>query len=423
MLNITQDTTLRSLEWFLFFGLCGLSAYFMLEVLDKFFSEDTSFKVYEEPIDKIPTLTLCVSELTLGARDTTVYEYGIDFNITYLHTFLDQGKWLGDSVNLIEGTNYLASTNNVSYNRIVYFTKLSTAWSGICYKINEVTSLIQDGEWRYINMYFNKTLSRENLPSWRLYFTSEKNAYGILRNWWFDGELDELILEGNTTTTIQLKVQKHMYHNTSKFTCGDQSLYECWGSKILTENFDECPKKCLPYSFPMFQNSNIPLCITDEEYNCAHSKVNIIMEKITKTRACPKLCTVFQYSARETLKWKILQDAPDHIRFWYGLQQPSNVMVNEEYLIYDTITMISSVGGTLGMCIGFSFTNIIANIFALIQKLRNIIKLKVSTKKLVQPLFVKPVNNKQENIKLEDDVKYFIKKCFEEQKQLFEHKN
>ena len=98
-------------------------------------------------------------------------------------------------------------------------------------------------------------------------------------------------------------------------------------------------------------------------------------------------------------------------------------MVNEEYLIYDTITMISSVGGTLGMCIGFSFTNIIANIFALIQKLRNIIKLKASTKKLVQPLFVKPVNNEQENIKLEDDVKYFIKKCFEEQKQLFEHQN
>ena len=105
-----------------------------------------------------------------------------------------------------------------------------------------------------------------------------------------------------------------MYHNTSKFTCGDQSLYECWGSKILTENFNECPKKCLPYSFPMIPKSNIPLCITDEEYNCAHSKVNIIMEKITKTRACPKLCTVFQYSARETLKWKILQDAPDHIR-------------------------------------------------------------------------------------------------------------
>ena len=88
MLNITQDTTLRSLEWFLFFGLCGLSASFMLEVLDKFFSEDTSFKVYEEPIDTIPTLTLCVSELTLGGRDTTVYEYGVDFNITYQYNWL-----------------------------------------------------------------------------------------------------------------------------------------------------------------------------------------------------------------------------------------------------------------------------------------------------------------------------------------------
>ena len=127
------------------------------------------------------------------------------------------------------------------------------------------------------------------------------------------------------------------------------------------------------------------------------------------------------------LNFKLLEKwGHPNIRFWYGLQQPSNVMVNEEYLIYDTITMISSVGGTLGMCIGFSFTNIIANIFVLIQKLRNIIKSKASSKKFVQPvdvLFVKPVNYEQENVKLEDHVKHFIKKCFEEQKQLFEHQN
>ena len=31
----------------------------------------------------------------------------------------------------------------------------------------------------------------------------------------------------------------------------------------------------------------------------------------------------------------------------------------EEYLIYDNIHLIGSIGGTLGMCIGFSFTGII----------------------------------------------------------------
>ena len=39
-----------------------------------------------------------------------------------------------------------------------------------------------------------------------------------------------------------------------------------------------------------------------------------------------------------------------------------------EYLIYDTIGMIGSVGGTLGMCIGFSFSNVLTNIINMIQK-------------------------------------------------------
>ena len=31
------------------------------------------------------------------------------------------------------------------------------------------------------------------------------------------------------------------------------------------------------------------------------------------------------------------------------------VHVKEEYLIYDGVAMISAIGGTLGLCIGFSF--------------------------------------------------------------------
>ena len=34
---------------------------------------------------------------------------------------------------------------------------------------------------------------------------------------------------------------------------------------------------------------------------------------------------------------------------------PKRVSVDEEYLIYDFVAMISAIGGTLGLCIGFSF--------------------------------------------------------------------
>ena len=37
---------------------------------------------------------------------------------------------------------------------------------------------------------------------------------------------------------------------------------------------------------------------------------------------------------------------------------PAMVNVREEYLIYDAVSMISAIGGTLGLCIGISFYNI-----------------------------------------------------------------
>ena len=41
-------------------------------------------------------------------------------------------------------------------------------------------------------------------------------------------------------------------------------------------------------------------------------------------------------------------------RFWVKFSSQT-VAVKEEYLIYDLETLISAIGGTMGLCIGFSF--------------------------------------------------------------------
>ena len=43
--------------------------------------------------------------------------------------------------------------------------------------------------------------------------------------------------------------------------------------------------------------------------------------------------------------------------FSYGFAFPTRVVVHQEYLLYDTISMIGAVGGILGLCIGFSFSD------------------------------------------------------------------
>ena len=39
------------------------------------------------------------------------------------------------------------------------------------------------------------------------------------------------------------------------------------------------------------------------------------------------------------------------------LVAPPLVTVKEEYVIYDAVAMISAIGGTMGLCIGFSFSD------------------------------------------------------------------
>ena len=48
---------------------------------------------------------------------------------------------------------------------------------------------------------------------------------------------------------------------------------------------------------------------------------------------------------------------------------PPKMTVHEEYLIYDLIAMISAIGGTLGLCIGFSFASITSTTLGYFEKM------------------------------------------------------
>ena len=58
----------------------------------------------------------------------------------------------------------------------------------------------------------------------------------------------------------------------------------------------------------------------------------------------------------------ILDRDDNNARIYYKFRLPQNAKVYEEYLITDTITLIGSVGGTLGLFIGFSISNVVSYI-------------------------------------------------------------
>ena len=47
---------------------------------------------------------------------------------------------------------------------------------------------------------------------------------------------------------------------------------------------------------------------------------------------------------------------------------PPLVTVKEEYVIYDAVAMISAIGGTMGLCIGFSFSDFSSLLLKCLEK-------------------------------------------------------
>ena len=51
----------------------------------------------------------------------------------------------------------------------------------------------------------------------------------------------------------------------------------------------------------------------------------------------------------------------------YNFAQPEKIIEYKERLVFDVPGMVGSVGGTLGMCIGFSFSGITSIVFEFIR--------------------------------------------------------
>ena len=75
--------------------------------------------------------------------------------------------------------------------------------------------------------------------------------------------------------------------------------------------------------------------------------VNLVLKNITK-----QPCTKVTYSVKKDGPW---QEEKNKIVFHVSMENPYEITVNEEYLILYFLGMICSIGGTFGLCIGFSF--------------------------------------------------------------------
>ena len=364
MTSATQHTKyFQIIDNVLFLALCGLSGVFMYGVLDKFFSGKTNFSQSEESIMELPTITICFSNHNSSIKK---YEYGSDFKIEYKILRRD---FSNKSILLNEEENVTL------FDEIIYLEKIITKDYGNCFRLTSVlTNNYMLKQETYIIIYFNDSIPEEDLPtSSDIFITSEKNSYGVVFSDWMNGKVMKHQINKGIANGIDLKADKYIYLTTNS-KCSYDSFYECL-SRLITEDLKELSSKCSIVSLPGLQVCKINK--TKEEEDIFLSLLGNYYSQCLST--VNKLCVTSEYSGDEAYKAK-LEDKSIFFQFIYRI--PSNsATLYEEYLVYDEINAIGSIGGTLGMCIGFSFSGLISSLINILQRTLINIKGKLASQK------------------------------------------
>ena len=105
------------------------------------------------------------------------------------------------------------------------------------------------------------------------------------------------------------------------------------------------------------------ICETETEQDCSYFYFNIYEAN------CSKPCSIVQYTGRVDY-WEENNSNLENSSFTFYLRftPPLTSTVYQEYIIYDIFGMIGSVGGTLGIFIGFSCSSLLYFITDLFKK-------------------------------------------------------
>ena len=345
--------------------LITLSIVFMWSVLKQFQSKDSSYKEYEIPIQEGPTITLCFNQGKELFMNQSIhgfekkrpspfmyyylpYEIGIDFNISYSIRMPNYGEVLTFGENVLE-----------NHTITVWLEKYVTYFYQICYGITSSYNLI--GKRNSIVVSFNKSIPSEEIPIIDIDISSASNSYGITLDKYFDGRISQIDFPRELENLgVQLKTEKRINSN-SKTPCRKESFYECFENRFLKNGIGKCINFCSPISLP---NNKIHLCMNLDDMKCANEIFLKVFQNITRNE-CPRPCESIGYSVQN--QWMGQAKNTHLFRFVYEFLINEHLQVYEEYLIYDTISLVGSVGGTLGIFVGFSLKDFFSKILNIIQ--------------------------------------------------------
>ena len=351
--ELRLDILFQVLIWLIHLILCGLSIFYSNEVWEKYATQETSYKRSIAETSKLESLAVVIGFWPLKKMENTTLSVqfqtfeqlrlGEDFSLTFGVT---QYKKIAESIILENyGTNYSVAHSSIGS---VTFQQCISKW-GNYYRISANIFGVRLPFEPFVRVNFSQEIPLAHLPNTDVYLSSEANSYGVTMYDWKDGDrVQSNKIKGSQIFTLQPLTINSM---KSPFKCQDEAYYECFEAKMSKENFSECPTKCSAIST---YSDLMPICQTKEEFECAN-EIALKIQNDNSSQRCLPSCRIVNYSVKHTYSEDTESDqAKRDIFIRYHVEGPKMLELNE-YVIYDFGAMLGSIGGTLGMFVGFSF--------------------------------------------------------------------
>ena len=284
-----------------------------------------------------------------------------DFQIAINCEFCAPNSFEYQNLKLTIGTNTL-QVNGKEFS--INITEVYSLQQGLC---NILTSnLIIDASGYVLSIILKEDNPKQLM---KLNIVSDKDALGILMGLWRTIPLVVQDIIFNTTTTM-IDLQETIKTKIKNCESNDSPYYKC-----LTKNTDlaiqasKCTKKCKPmlvksYFDTYFTNDGtIPDCRDLKEEKCIFDLLNAKFSSIMPL--CKEQCQNLEYSGSITEAGLVTTNFPNDIGQRIDLLLLSTNLyrtIKEEYKIYDEVGLIGSIGGSLGLFLGFSFYGVLSDV-------------------------------------------------------------
>ena len=220
-----------------------------------------------------------------------------------------------------------------------------TLMYGLCYVIESGEMVSPEWKFKVIVTDLNSK-NDDKLSNLNVFIASPETWYGIIALSWpyFELEMHTFSFDiSNTYYWMGMSVTRKSYLN------GHKSVEECIKNWMATN--DVC-KKCSPLFFTF--KKEITTCQSFEDNQCWYNWSFYVSKNYKRYKKCmkPKETTLYKGKPVPVAKRGSNQSNSIDLFFTYPSDE---VKIEEETLMMGTSSYIGSVGGSLGLFLGFSF--------------------------------------------------------------------